>query len=120
MDQDRSEESQDTQENVNKQWNFSEARAANLKKAREKAAELRREIRNTSTIPVVKQTKLQKKLDNLQNSNLPAHEPEPLPGPPEPLPEEPPEEDLASTCQITEPVAPQKRGFQKIGNLYML
>ena len=123
-----------SQEDIKKNWEFTQARMANLKKAREKAALLRQQIRNQpGDNPVKKPTKLEAKLKSLRDTQSAPTTPVPEPfTDPEPIPNKPvtennpPPEPVTRPIPKNEPVSepiptiPHVGGFKRVGSFYYL
>ena len=101
-----------------KQWNFSEARKANLQKARDKAKLLREQLKiaNPSTPKAKKQSKMEKKLEELKT--------QPTEPKPKPIEESPPiEPEPEPSCVRLRPddqLAPNVNFVRKGKFLYVV
>ena len=123
-----------SQDDNKKTWEFTQARMANLQKAREKAALLRQQIRDQpGDKPVKKPTKLEQKLKSLRDTHSAPSTPSPEPvTDPEPIPNKPvtennpPPEPVTKPIPKNEPVSepihtiPHVGGFKRVGSFYFI
>ena len=107
-------------------WELTEARMANLARARDKAAALRREIRDANgprPVKVIKPTKLELELENIRLKNPVEPPPEPPVAPPVEPPAKPIEPVEEKHKEVEREAPPQPKisipaSIQKRGEFY--